>query len=91
VSCELERWEAAGQLKLVTAFSRDQAEKIYVQHRLQAYGDALVRVVEAGAYLYLCGDKHRMAPAVLETLSQILGDEVLADLKAENRLKLDVF
>jgi len=88
---QLERWAAAGQLKLVTAFSRDQVQKIYVQHRLQAYRDDLMRLVEAGAYLYLCGDKQCMAPAVLETLSQILGDEGLAALKAENRLKLDVF
>ncbi len=88
---QLMRWEAAGHLSLITAFSRDQAQKVYVQHRLKAHGKALVRLVNAGAHIYVCGDKRNMAPAVLETLSQIVGEAGMAALKAEKRLKMDVF
>ncbi len=88
---QLEHWQAQGVLKLTTAFSRDQAEKVYVQHRLQEAAQTLRESVDEGAYLYLCGDKHKMAPAVLEVLQDLLGTARFEALKAEKRLQLDVF
>lgn len=88
---QLEAWVEQGVLKLSTAFSRDQTEKIYVQHRLREHADEVRAWVEKGAYIYLCGDKHRMAPDVLAALEEILGKSCLAALKAEKRLQMDVF
>lgn len=67
-----ERWHHQGFLKLSLAFSRDQAEKIYVQHRMEQEGEALFRWLEEGAYLYLCGDAHHMAKDVEATLIRIV-------------------
>lgn len=47
--------------RLDTAFSRDQAEKIYVQHRLLEQGAELWRWLQEGAHFYVCGDAARMA------------------------------
>lgn len=87
----LEAWAAAGHLKLVTAFSRDQARKVYVQHRLREQADAVRALMARGAHVYVCGDKRRMGPAVLETLAELLGQADFDALKAENRLKTDLF
>jgi len=88
---QLTGWAEQGVLNLVTAFSRDQSEKIYVQHRLLERADELRRLFDAGACFYLCGDKHSMAPAVLEALKQCLGSDKMARLKAENRLQSDIY
>ena len=57
--------------KLSTAFSRDQAEKIYVQHRMEQEGAELWRWLEKGAYFYVCGDAKRMAKDVHQALLNI--------------------
>jgi sulfite reductase (NADPH) flavoprotein alpha-component len=59
--------------KLSTAFSRDQAEKIYVQHRMQQEGAELWKWLEKGAYFYVCGDAKRMAKDVHAALLAIAG------------------
>jgi len=58
--------------KLSTAFSRDQADKIYVQHRMEEEGAELWRWLEKGAYLYVCGDAKRMAKDVHAALLKIV-------------------
>lgn len=64
--------QKSGQLhKLSTAFSRDQAEKIYVQHRMEQEGAELWRWLEKGAYFYVCGDAKRMAKDVHQALLNI--------------------
>ena len=64
--------QKAGHLhKLSTAFSRDQAEKIYVQHRMEQEGAELWRWLEKGAYFYVCGDAKRMAKDVHQALLSI--------------------
>jgi len=64
--------QKAGTLhKLSTAFSRDQAEKIYVQHRMEQDGAELWRWLEKGAYFYVCGDAKRMAKDVHQALLTI--------------------
>jgi len=65
--------QKAGQLhKLSTAFSRDQSEKIYVQHRMEQEGAELWKWLESGAYFYVCGDAKRMAKDVHAALLQIV-------------------
>jgi len=62
-------WQRRGVLdRLDLAFSRDQAEKIYVQHRMQANAAELWQWLEAGAHFYVCGDARRMAKDVEDTL-----------------------
>ena len=58
--------------KLSTAFSRDQADKIYVQHRMEEEGPELWRWIEKGAYFYVCGDAKRMAKDVHASLLKIV-------------------
>ncbi|MFT3980584.1 MAG: flavodoxin domain-containing protein [Ferruginibacter sp.] len=53
------------------AFSRDQPEKIYVQHRMQQKGEKLWQWLQSGACLYLCGAKEPMAADVEKTLLEI--------------------
>ncbi|GFZ92097.1 assimilatory sulfite reductase (NADPH) flavoprotein subunit [Dyella caseinilytica] len=56
------------------AFSRDQAEKIYVQHRLREQGRDLYEWLDSGAHLYVCGDATRMAKDVHKTLIDIVAE-----------------
>ncbi len=58
--------------RLSLAFSRDQAEKIYVQDRMREEGDELFRWLEKGAHLFVCGDAKRMAPDVERALIEIV-------------------
>jgi sulfite reductase (NADPH) flavoprotein alpha-component len=67
-------WEELVQgnkLELDLAFSRDQPEKIYVQHRMLSKAKQLWSWLQEGAYFYVCGDAHHMAKAVEATLVQI--------------------
>ena len=57
--------------KFDTAFSRDQAEKIYVQNRMQENGAELWKWLQEGAYFYVCGDAKRMAKDVHQMLITI--------------------
>jgi sulfite reductase (NADPH) flavoprotein alpha-component len=77
--------------ELSLAFSRDQAEKIYVQDRMRERRADLVAWVAAGATIYVCGDAKRMAPDVHAALQDILGAETLAKLTEENRYRRDVY
>ncbi|MCZ7470575.1 sulfite reductase flavoprotein subunit alpha [Agrobacterium sp. O3.4] len=77
--------------RLDLAFSRDQAEKIYVQTRMRQNGKALYQWLEEGGYFYVCGDATRMAKDVDDALHQIVADEasISAEAASEyvNRLK----
>uniref|UniRef100_UPI000A4A119F hypothetical protein n=1 Tax=Aldersonia kunmingensis TaxID=408066 RepID=UPI000A4A119F len=53
------------------AFSRDQRERIYVQHRMIEHGAELWSWLQDGAHLYVCGDASRMARDVDDTLVRI--------------------
>jgi sulfite reductase (NADPH) flavoprotein alpha-component len=89
--------EARGKLRLTTAFSRDQAHKVYVQDRLREHATDLYHWLEKGAHLYLCGDAHQMAPAVEQTLLDILAPHTadpkayLKSLRHNNRYLRDVY
>jgi sulfite reductase (NADPH) flavoprotein alpha-component len=93
---------ASGALsRLDVAFSRDQPEKIYVQHRLWAERDALRGWLADGAHLYVCGDEKWMARDVDETLVRILaephggdadgGRAALKALAKDGRYQRDVY
>jgi sulfite reductase (NADPH) flavoprotein alpha-component len=69
---QIEDWMDSGDLyRFTTAWSRDQEEKIYVQHRLKEHGAEIWAWFEAGAYFYICGDKSRMAKDVHRALIEI--------------------
>ncbi|UVM20682.1 bifunctional nitrate reductase/sulfite reductase flavoprotein subunit alpha [Pseudomonas wadenswilerensis] len=70
---ELLAWQRDGHLtRLDTAFSRDQAQKIYVQQRLLEQGAELWRWLEEGGHFYICGDAERMARDVDAALKQVV-------------------
>jgi sulfite reductase (NADPH) flavoprotein alpha-component len=83
------------------AFSRDQAEKIYVQHRIRQAGKELFAWLQNGAYFYVCGDASSMAPDVNAALLDVVrehgnldADDAqawLADLTADGRYLRDVY
>ncbi|MEN5038257.1 bifunctional nitrate reductase/sulfite reductase flavoprotein subunit alpha [Pseudomonas sp. TWI929] len=79
---QLQAWQAAGHLRLDTAFSRDQAEKVYVQHRMLEQGAQLWQWLEAGAYFYVCGDAQRMAKDVDAALRAIVAEHGCMDAAA---------
>jgi sulfite reductase (NADPH) flavoprotein alpha-component len=70
---EIARWQADGHLtRLSLAFSRDRADKVYVQHRMAQEGAALWQWLEEGAHVYVCGDAARMARDVDDALVAIV-------------------
>ena len=69
---EIESWIDEGHMwRFTTAWSRDQEEKIYVQHRLKEHGAEVWEWFERGAYFYICGDKQYMAKDVHRALIEI--------------------
>lgn len=101
---QFEGWVKNGLLtNLSTAFSRDQAEKIYVQHRMRENGAELWKWISEGAYFYVCGDKNRMATDVHNELISIVqthggksAEEAKAYveegmMKTEKRYRRDVY
>ena len=89
---ELRDWQQRQHLPwLYLAFSRDQAEKHYVQHLLLEQADLVRGWVDDGAVIYICGSRQGMAAAVNEALEAILGTELLDELLCEDRLRRDVY
>ena len=73
---EWEKYRSDGLLtELDLAWSRDQAEKEYVQHKMLAKGGELFTWLQDGAYFYVCGDASRMAKDVDLALRQIAATE----------------
>ncbi|HEU4665996.1 MAG TPA: flavodoxin domain-containing protein, partial [Dokdonella sp.] len=87
--------------RIDVAFSRDQAQKIYVQHRLKEAGKELYAWLSNGAYLYVCGDASAMAPDVNAALLEVVAEQGgmdaddaqawVADLTADGRYLRDVY
>lgn len=72
---EWRSWEKAGLLQIQPAFSRDQAQKVYVQDRLLENAAALWKEIQAGSYFYICGDASQMATGVHAALQRILVEQ----------------
>ena len=87
--------------RMDVAFSRDQPEKVYVQHRLWERRHELWAWLQEGAVLYLCGDATGMAKDVEAVLRRIAVDQGamsegaaviwLEDLTREGRFRKDVY
>nr|WP_242485753.1 sulfite reductase flavoprotein subunit alpha [Pseudomonas sp. TH41] len=89
---ELEEWLISGDLeRLDLAFSRDQAEKIYVQDRLRESADELKKWLADGAVIYICGSLQGMASGVDHVLNQVLGIEAVDRLIEQGRYRRDVY
>jgi len=83
------------------AFSRDQAEKIYVQDRLREKASEIFAWLERGAHLYICGDMSRMAKDVELALVDIIAEhgklsteqaqDYLKELRNAKRFQKDVY
>ena len=83
------------------AFSRDQQQKIYVQHKLREKGAELFDWLNDGAHLYVCGDAEHMAADVQDALLAVIGDqrgrgsedaqEFLRELQGAGRYQKDVY
>ncbi|MDR7133798.1 sulfite reductase (NADPH) flavoprotein alpha-component [Lysobacter niastensis] len=98
-------WQQAlkdGRLhRLDLAFSRDQAQKVYVQDRMREQGRELFDWLEGGAHLYVCGDATRMArdvhASLLATIAEHGGksaeaaEEYLSNLQQQGRYARDVY
>jgi sulfite reductase (NADPH) flavoprotein alpha-component len=99
---EFEAFQQEGVLtRLSTAFSRDQEEKHYVQHRMLEHAGELYAWLEEGAHFYVCGDASRMAKDVDAALHRVVesaGGKTPAEaaayveaLKKAKRYKRDVY
>ncbi len=70
---EIQNWFETGVLtKINLAFSRDQKEKIYVQHKMLEHGAELYHWLNNGASFFVCGKKHPMSMDVENALLQII-------------------
>ena len=94
---ELEAYKKTYGLKITTAFSRDQAEKVYVQHKMKEHSKEIFQMIENGAHFYICGDARRMAKDVDEALRVIIEEHgkdpgnYISKLKDEKRYSRDVY
>jgi sulfite reductase (NADPH) flavoprotein alpha-component len=99
---EIQNWVETGSLsKIDLAFSRDQEEKVYVQHKLKKNGKEVYEWLSSGASVYLCGTKEPMSVDVEKTLAEIIQThgnkeegaalDFLNELKAEGRYLKDVY
>lgn len=90
-----------GKMRVDLAFSRDQDDKIYVQHRMQENGKELYQWLQDGAYLFVCGDASQMAKDVDAALHNIVKEHgcftddqakaFIKGLRKENRYLKDVY
>jgi len=99
---EIQNWFETGVLNKVNlAFSRDQQEKIYVQHKMLQHGAELYDWLNGGASFFVCGKKHPMSTDVENALLQIIekygnksaeeAKKYLEHLEEEGRYEKDVY
>lgn len=86
---ELDAFRRSGLLtRLDVAFSRDQADKLYVQHLMKENAAEIWAWLRRGAHIYVCGDAKHMARDVDETLQTIIAEHGrLAPSGAANHLR----
>ncbi|AEX50613.1 sulfite reductase [NADPH] flavoprotein alpha-component [Rahnella aquatilis CIP 78.65 = ATCC 33071] len=99
---EWQRYVKDGLLTNISlAWSRDQAEKVYVQDKLREQGAEVWQWLQEGAHVYVCGDANRMAKDVEQALLEIIAkygvmdletaDEYLSELRLDRRYQRDVY
>ncbi|EAS41013.1 assimilatory sulfite reductase (NADPH) flavoprotein subunit [Photobacterium profundum] len=87
--------------QLDVAFSRDQAEKIYVQHRVLEHAEQVWQWLQDGAHVYVCGDMNHMAKDVHDALLTVIeqqgkqsreqAEQYLNELRKSKRYQKDVY
>ncbi|WP_100753824.1 assimilatory sulfite reductase (NADPH) flavoprotein subunit [Vibrio salilacus] len=99
---EWQKYLKSGVLnRLDVAFSRDQGEKVYVQHRILENAQQVWQWIQQGAYIYVCGDATRMAKDVHEALVHVVeqqgqlsrddAEEFINELRKAKRYQRDVY
>jgi sulfite reductase (NADPH) flavoprotein alpha-component len=99
---EWQKWLKSNHLeKMNVAFSRDQEENIYVQHKMLEKQQEIFNWLEEGAHFYICGDMKTMARDVNKTLLEIIktqggittekAEEYVKKMKREKRFQQDVY
>ena len=99
---EVQNWLKTDVLTNINvAFSRDQKEKVYVQHRLLENAQELYEWIEQGAIVYLCGDEKTLGHSVHEALITVIeqqrnvsrdeATEYLKELQKQKRYQRDVY
>ncbi|MDU9389785.1 sulfite reductase flavoprotein subunit alpha [Pseudomonas sp. zfem002] len=89
---ELQGWLDSGDLaRLDLAFSRDQADKVYVQDLLREQAGKLLHWLNQGASIYVCGSLQGMAGGVDAALDELLGRAKVEQLIEDGRYRRDVY
>jgi sulfite reductase (NADPH) flavoprotein alpha-component len=99
---EWQQYAATGVLtKINLAWSRDGKEKNYVQHELKKEAQELIKWIDSGAFIYLCGSKEPMAVEVEKSIIDIISGQknisvneaqkFLSQLSEEGRYEKDVY
>jgi sulfite reductase (NADPH) flavoprotein alpha-component len=89
---EVKRWQAEGWIeRLDLAFSRDGAQRRYVQDALREAAGPLRAWIGDCAAVYVCGSLQGMAPGVDAVLREVLGDARVEELLIEGRYRRDVY
>ena len=99
---EWQEWLKDGVLeKMNVAFSRDTAQKVYVQHRIAEHSKEFNEWLEKGASIYICGDEKNMAKDVHQAIRNVLvkeqnlteedAESYLKQMKKDKRYQRDVY
>lgn len=92
VEAETSDWLQAGHLvRADFVYSRDQAQRRYVQDGLRDAADMLRKWIDEGAVIFICGSLQGMAAGVDTVLKQVLGGNLLDELIAQGRYRRDVY
>ena len=97
-----EQWASEGFLQLRVAFSRDQPQKVYVQHLINEDADIIWQMIhKQNSHIYVCGDAKYMAKDVHKELTGILitegdmteldAEKYLTQLESKGRYQKDVW
>lgn len=95
------KFDSSSFLSVITAFSRETSEKVYVQHRLEENGKLVNALLKQGAFFYVCGDAMRMARDVQASLINIISKErgvtvkkageIVKNMRTQNLYQEDVW
>lgn len=89
---EIAAWQRLGVLaRADIVFSRDQAERVYVQDQLRAQAEHVRAWIADGAAIYVCGSLEGMAGGVESALADIIGTAGVDQLIAQGRYRRDVY
>lgn len=88
----IQAWQNTAMLQRIDlAFSRDQAEKVYVHHKLRDHADEVRKWIANDAVIYVCGSIDGMASDVDQALIDILGQDTVEQLRLDGRYRRDVY